>query len=301
LKVDGFGTSSSDVVTIGKDGWLFYAGEQIVDDYRRVRPFDDDELARWADLLVARRDWLRARGIPFLLFIVPNQQTIYPEMMPDWMTRARAPSRLEQLVRYVKTRTDLDVLDLQPLLVAGKARDLVYYKTDSHWNQAGGFLAYREIEKWMAAKFPRWRVRPDASFRRIETPGWHGGLTYLLGEPTLFDEPRLEILPVEPDGVTSDGLPLPRDETADAWTRHKLVERASRDGEIRCAVFFRDSMMAAPMQFLSRHFRRSVLAWTRVFDPEVVEREHPDVVVEEFAERFLMEPIPVDPETVKVR
>jgi hypothetical protein len=295
MKVLGFGTSGSDVVVIGKQGWLFYSGEEIVDDYRRVRPFDEDELAGWTHLLVARRDWLRARGIPFLFFIVPNQQTIYPEFMPDWMTRENNPSRLDQLIGYLKMHTDLDVIDLRPSLLAAKTRELVYYKTDSHWNQAAGFIAYREIEAWMERHFTQWRPLPDASFRRVETPDWHGGLSYLLGEPSLFGEQRLEIVPLVPDGVTSDGMPLVSDETMDAWTRRRLVERTSPDGEIPRAVVFRDSMMAAPAQFLSRHFQRMVLAWSRVFDSDLITREHPDVVIEEFAERFLMEPIPTDP------
>ena len=38
---------------------------------------------------------------------------------------------------------------------------------------------------------------------------------------------------------------------------------------------------------LSEHFSRSVFAW-QSFDPKFVESEHPDVVIEELVERYLV-------------
>src|SRR5579872_4144789 len=50
-------------VIIGRDGWLFYSAENLVDDYRCTRPFKPAELDYWKKLLTDRRDWLRKRGI----------------------------------------------------------------------------------------------------------------------------------------------------------------------------------------------------------------------------------------------
>ncbi len=71
--------------------------------------------------------------------------------------------------------------------------------------------------------------------------------------------------------------------------RHSVV------GEMRSAVILRDSQFAAPGQFLTRHFQRSVLLWTQTLDPSVIEAEQPQVVVFAVAERLLMNPVPVDP------
>jgi alginate O-acetyltransferase complex protein AlgJ len=295
LKVRVFGVSSSTSVTLGKDGWLFYAGEQIVDDYRRIHPFTVPQLEQWTRLLKARHDWLRDRGIPYVVFVAPNPQTLYPEYMPDAIVRSNGPSRLDQLVSYAGAHGDVDILDLRPGLIAAKRRERVYYKTDTHWNQLGGFVAYRELAEWLGKQFPLWRADTLEDFERRETPNWHGGLAYMLGDPRLFGETRVTFLPRRPVDVRSDGRPLGPDETSDAWVIRRLVVRESPGGELETALVFRDSFFSAPAQFLSLHFRRMVLVWGKTLDPSIVERERPDVVIQEFVERGLMEPVPEDP------
>jgi alginate O-acetyltransferase complex protein AlgJ len=55
------------------------------------------------------------------------------------------------------------------------------------------------------------------------------------------------------------------------------------------AVMFRDSFCIGMMPLLSDHFRRIVYCWQYIFDYELVERERPDVVIQEFVERVIME------------
>jgi alginate O-acetyltransferase complex protein AlgJ len=296
LKIKLFNVSSTDRVTIGKDGWLFYAGDATLDCFRRIRPFTRAELDGWAQMLVRRRDWLRKRGIPFLFTIVPNPQTLYPEFMPDSVRRSNNPSRMDQLLAHLRQTTDIDVLDLRPALLTAKQHDRVAYKTDTHWNQIGGFVAYQEISSWMKEHFPAWRTFTLEDFERVEVPNWHGGLSYNLGAPTMFSETRVELRPRGTVHVTSDGQPMPTDESFDTAVRRRRVDRRSDDGEIEAALFIRDSQFGAPAQFLSRHFRHSVLLWQKTIDPAVVDEIRPRVVVQEVVERLLMSDVPIDPE-----
>jgi hypothetical protein len=295
LKLRLFGVSSASTVTLGNDGWLFYAGEKIIADFQRVRPFTEAELEEWTQLLSSRKHWLAERGIPFLFYIAPNPQTLYPEHMPAHMWRAANPSRMDQLIEHLRTHSDVDVLDLRPALLAAKQSTTVVYKTDSHWNQRGGFIAYQEIGAWMKHHFPAWRTFTLADFDEVQESGWHGGLAYFLGAPDLFGETRVELRPRRPGVVTSDGLPQPSGELFDAWFRRPRVVRESYDGEIPSALVLRDSQFAAPGQFLSRHFRRSTLLWTAILPVDVVLAEHPSVVIFGIAERLLMNPVPRDP------
>ena len=50
---------------------------------------------------------------------------------------------------------------------------------------------------------------------------------------------------------------------------------------------FRDSFSTALVPLLSESFDRSVYVWDDKIDPEIVEREKPDIVVWEVAERLL--------------
>jgi hypothetical protein len=53
------------------------------------------------------------------------------------------------------------------------------------------------------------------------------------------------------------------------------------------AVVFRDSFASRLVPFLSEHFSRAVYLWQNDFDPEIVEKEHPDVVIQEIVSRHL--------------
>ena len=58
---------------------------------------------------------------------------------------------------------------------------------------------------------------------------------------------------------------------------------------------FRDSYATWLIPLLSEHFSRVRYTWQYTFDKEIVERENPDVVIQEMVERVLMEPRPLSP------
>jgi hypothetical protein len=69
------------------------------------------------------------------------------------------------------------------------------------------------------------------------------------------------------------------------------------DPSLPRAVIFRDSFVSRLVPFLSEHFSRAVYLWQNDFDAAAVEREHPDVVIQEIVGRHLYSFIP-SPELV---
>jgi hypothetical protein len=63
------------------------------------------------------------------------------------------------------------------------------------------------------------------------------------------------------------------------------------------AVMFRDSFSSRLIPYLSEHFSRILYQWQNDFDPDLVRREHPDVVIQEMVGRHLYTFIPT-PELV---
>jgi hypothetical protein len=65
----------------------------------------------------------------------------------------------------------------------------------------------------------------------------------------------------------------------------------TNDESLPRAVFFHDSYGAHLAPYLSEHFERSVFAWQRadfpVFDAALVERERPQIVIQQIVERKL--------------
>ena len=60
---------------------------------------------------------------------------------------------------------------------------------------------------------------------------------------------------------------------------------------------FRDSFASRLIPYLSEHFSRILYQWQNDFDPELIRREHPDVVIQEMVGRHLVNFVPT-PELV---
>src|SRR5580700_382880 len=76
-KYHGLGPEVNDRIIVGKEGWLFYSKDE---------------------------KFLADRGIPFLVVIPPDKQTIYPEYLPDEFRGFPTPSRLDQLITRLRER-----------------------------------------------------------------------------------------------------------------------------------------------------------------------------------------------------
>ncbi|MBA3580935.1 MAG: hypothetical protein H0W44_00620 [Gammaproteobacteria bacterium] len=277
-------SSTSKKVIEGKNGWYFYAGDAVIDQYSTS--FTEDELQKWAQHLEQKRQWLEQRGIVYLFVIPPNSHTIYSEFMPDWFLQTKKESRKDQLLSYLQKHTKVDVLDLAPALLEVKKSTLVYYKTDTHWNRLGASVARYEIEKKLHQRIPSispasylnddfiWSPRPES-----------GDLAVMLGldknireDAPFFDNPKMQScdqnIPVQSYGFKFRGLP---------------PQATECDGQLKLLIFH-DSY-AYGLEALALNFKKVVYLWRFADDMKVLEHyvnvEKPDVVIEERVERFL--------------
>jgi len=286
-KVQWLGISSSPRVVLGKDEWLFLADERALDDCCGLVPFTGDELRAWQDALESRTAWLAQRGIAYLLVIAPDKHSVYGEYLPDSISRARGQSRLDQLVGHFEWNSRFRIVDVRPALRRARTHWRVCNRTDSHWNDAGGFIARQEIATRLASWFPA--ITPtamaDCTLSTAVVPG--GDLARFLG--LKFDMMEECLLVRRPSrrtvGDASGGIL--KATTVDVVRRDVVVTECP-DGEVPRAVVFRDSFGEALMPWLSEHFQRAVYVWSDEIDPAVIERERPDVVIQEFVERRLL-------------
>jgi len=129
-----FGVSALATVMPGRDGWFYWLGEDGLSlnrHYRGVSAFPKAYVDATAAEFIRRRDWLAARGIPYVVAIVPEKFTIYPEYLPAWVAKSAQPSPYDSVVAALQS-TGVALIDLRPALRAAKAHDRVYFKTDSH-------------------------------------------------------------------------------------------------------------------------------------------------------------------------
>ncbi|MBI3845669.1 MAG: hypothetical protein HY292_13620 [Planctomycetes bacterium] len=297
----GFGLSPTHRVVVGKNRWLFADDEVLY--YRSESPFSADDLDQWRRVLERRQDWLADRGCRYLFVIAPNKSTIYPEMLPGTVRRVGPQSRFDQLVAYLRERSRVPVLDLRPALVEAKAAadGPIYHPTDTHWNERGAFAGYRQIATALHEWLPSVVPRNESDFRLRSEP-WSGsdlgrmtGAERLLHDEIIHYSARRALRPLR---AKRKDLELPKGILLSPEPDRTFATEIEGSDFPR-GIIFRDSFADALVPFLQQHFSR--LAWFRAayrydpespFEPALVEREHPDVVITEIVERYLYGPPP---------
>lgn len=290
LEVRVFRVPQAGQVILGKDDWLFQAGDEQVRDIRNNWPFSEAALKEWAQVLSAKHERLTAAGIEYLFVFAPNKHLIYPEKLPETMNRVRPYSRADQLIQYLGEHTDVPFLDLRPPLFEAKKQLRPYHRTDTHWNDWGAYVGYAAIVDHLRERFPELQpVELSANdFGKRETPGWD--LARTLSMQDQLKETAIHPETWQPDCAVYEGLP-------DDFTR---VDRNQSSFTTRCEegsrrlLMFRDSYSLAMMQYLSEtfgyihYYAASPVPLKGML--QVIEEHKPDIVIEERATRWLRKP-----------
>ncbi len=286
LRWNFFHESRGSTVLEGKSDWLFYSDGRMVDDISGTMPFTAEELEKWRKLLVARRDWLRERGIRYLFVVPPDKHSVYPEYLPDWLlSLQRPPHRLDQFFAHMREHSDVPVLDLRPALLEAKKHGEIYLHSDTHWNDRGAFAAYRRIMQELNTLGVLGTAVALDSFDETvhDQPG--GDLVRLLGREGLIIEKNTPTLSPKPGPakVTWRTNPEVLPKKWAKYTEPVVSENPDARGKI---VMFRDSFAGSWPKFFGINFGRVVYVWQQNWDRDFIEREKPDVVIDSILERF---------------
>ena len=176
-----FGVSSNPLVLIGDDGWLFFSPDGLFYDYMGLKRYDALHLELHARLLEDRSDWLASMGGHYLFVPVPNKVSVYSEFLPSRIRKYRSEDVYDKLVAKLKAdSTFKDFIDSKQLLLEEKKSNQVYYRTDTHWNQAGAYAVYKRIiehmqKNWFPDLSPVQLMPPKALSKSVS-----GDLSYMV-------------------------------------------------------------------------------------------------------------------------
>lgn len=288
-----FGVSPTTQVLVGKDGWLFLTAGTRLEKNRRHPYLSAGDLNQLQDVYESRQRFLAQRGIKYLLIVPPNKNTVYPEFYPDNISTRDEVSAYDQFVDHMRSRATVPLVDMKPRLMDQKERQRIYFRTDSHWNMLGAFAGYEEIALELKKLFPQ--IRPVSiddyePFERAEP----AGLTRMLG---VFFAPRFSDIFLRrksPDPWYKAALKQRRRHAPLVVRRNYGINGQLPDasGLIPKGIIYRDSFFARLTPFVTQHFSEAQLYSTAYFsfDKELIERERPSVVIEEFVERNIRPP-----------
>ncbi|RYZ96338.1 MAG: hypothetical protein EOP11_23610, partial [Proteobacteria bacterium] len=218
----------------------------------------------------------------------PDSHTLNPEYLPEWAQQQKGPSRFDELLAFSRGKT-LPIVDLRPTLIAAKATHPVSYKTDSHWNTYGAFVAYQALMRYFrgdGAEIGEDRVRSsDLSFQPIDTEGMD--LTVLAGLQSALRERSEQ--PKYSGSIRFDE----GDRKGLHFTTH------NPQGIPLTVICVCDSMAGNLYPYLARHFRTVRVMWGYPFDIEEMKRYKPDIIIQLVIERTLAWTLKDNPSEVR--
>ncbi|MDJ1482163.1 hypothetical protein QNI16_16790 [Cytophagaceae bacterium YF14B1] len=275
---------------IGKSGWLFLGdrNENVLKEYRHLKPYTKEELQKIYSRIRENQQWLASKGIKYYVVIAPNSHSIYPEFLPDNVVKAHKGSYINSIGKYLAQYPDINFIDLKDTLLTVKKQQnkLLYYKTDTHWNQYGAFIGYTYIINQIRKDFPA-IIPLSLSQYKWREHGFSGDLSMMLNLETDFNETVQELYPGFPLKAVDAkrNLPIPSDYT---WDKTQyLLSRCTENLNLPKAVIYRDSFSGSLIPYFSENFSESLFIWEKKIRKEVIEQEKPDIVIHEIVERLV--------------
>lgn len=270
-------------VLVGKDGWLFYAGDQSIPDYQKTDPLTKKELGQLQEQLESLNTKLKSQGITLLVVIPPNKSTIYPQYMPDQIPVLGKESALDRFTTYMRRNSDVPVLDLRPSLAQASQDQDVYYHTDSHWTPLGAYYGYVGIMNALSSRDPVLQPHSLSDFTLVSAGENTHDLARGMGRPDYKEEdwvltPRFKVQVEQSSSPLPDGI-------------HGIRTATNADQGLPSLLVYGDSFYNSLAPFIEPHFSRvkqiPYVSGKDVWSLSWIDKEKPDVVMIEIVERNL--------------
>ncbi len=217
--------------------------------------------------------------------------------MPDAIRKINPQSRLDQLISHLQHYSTLKILDLRPALLEAKKIRPAYYQTDTHWNDWGGYIAYREIITHLQRHFPSIRPRSLENFQFEQAEFKSGDLALMLSLPDIFREKEWRIVAKTP--LRARVIPAGDLETGNRFA--PLTVHTCASGPLPAALMVHDSFAHPMKQFLSEDFSKIVyiMNWALNFWDRIIERQGIKIVIDEMVEYSLLNRFPSNPDALR--
>lgn len=264
------------VITGGKDGWLFYTGENTVNEMLGLDLFTEEEMEAILQKLLAVRERYTDDNENFVLFVAPDKEKIYRDYLPDCYQNQTGTSKAAAFVRYVQENSDIKVVHPVEELRSAAGDFPIYYKTDTHWNRIGAYIGSQPLIAALGGQEKPWgELNLDIQERGPGDLALMGHvLSFLEHEPDpyytgYYDEAEIDLLE---EDLSGSGL------------RRTRTEQAP---DSRSLTIVRDSFGDAMNLVLCRYFSEvTCINWEKIQQVDM-EAYQSDIFVYEVVERCM--------------
>jgi len=290
--------SENDRIIIGKDGWLFLGNthwnNKMIDQYRGLNKMSVEDLDDWFTYFYGVHKYLESKSIGFYLMFPPDKHRIYPEFLPREL-RNKGVNPYDQVH---ETNQNLNIIDLRPVFDSLKKNhtELLFYKTDTHWNRFAAYFAYREFMKHISSRYELDVIDLTVS-----------DFTFKPAERT-FDLPRLAGMDIPPPDIdvflkvylSTNEMEVKNDMNELSWRKvhpntglgiesNPSARNIDKNKKI---LIFADSFMSFMVNFMNNTFGEVQYIHHNSTDTlsleMLVNKHNPDIVLFEVAERNII-------------
>jgi hypothetical protein len=276
--------SADNSAIAGKEGWFFInSGTNHLTEYHTgAKRLPLLKVNQWGQLLTQRIQWHQPRKIAYQHIFIPNKIAVYPEYYPH----------------SLDIQGDRPILQLQKkchqfftypleLFIQYKEQYQLYEKQDSHWNFWGCYLTYQLLcQKFKISPNPRLVNAPVETIKSQGDLGAKFGLRDMvlakklkLSSKIIYDNQVINhahqgsVRVLQNDRIAHGKMII----FGDSFCNPGIPDYSDKKRLIaRLSTLFAETLNEV-------HF-----VWTPWIDYDYIEREKPDFVLTEMAERFLV-------------
>ena len=288
-------SSKPDLVVVGKKSWLFPVDPTIAGDYQNDKLYTNSELKTIQHNLEEVYLWHKSKNIHFYVMIMPIKSNIYPEFLPNSISRKKDFSKLLQLRNHMEQNSFVKIIDLTNEFMAAKPSSEIYYQHDIHMNFKGGYITYQklinEMKKADSTLNPISISAYKTKFKSNHTADLSRQLS--LEHILLNDEWHLE------KKIKTKFKYIDAPSYESVITLQPSVRTQLKKQKLPKAIVYRDSFFNLIMPYFSENFRDCIYIWSREMSVEVIEKEKPDFVVYEMLETSIDKLLEDNPNGIK--
>jgi len=262
-----------DRVVVGKEGFFFLGNKSgsVIDESLGIKIFNDNHLSQIEREVHERSKYCDSLGIVYILAIAPNKHTTYKDKLP--YNTISNYNRIDQILNKLTPR--YNVINLGKDFEDYKKDQLLYYKTNSHWNKIGGYYGYEALMEYMIG----------IGYKDLKLSKSDFNWTYEtkdLGDLTKMIDLSIKESRVLPQVKKQQGT-----QTISNSNKGKRVKVFKNNNKKYNTLILRDSYTSSMVDYLKHTFNRITLVWNHEFNKEDIEKLKPNIVIQIIVERNL--------------
>ncbi|MCH2084046.1 MAG: hypothetical protein MK226_16740 [Saprospiraceae bacterium] len=285
-------------VVVGKNGWLFKGGHQL-DVHRGKFQLSEKELQQTVQEILRRKNEIEAMGAKFYLSIAPLKANIYPEYLPDNTVPLNPSTYTQQLIHAIQEE-GITYIDLFDLMASLKEEQLLYLKTDHHWNNFASKSAAGYLLKRIRQDFPSLPEVDLKDFRteQVEYDGM--SLAQMIGMEEVLKDTFVILHGKENKQIKalSHNYPIPHDFP---FKEEYIVKTKTEGSELPKVMVARESFASPFTKIFPHYFSETIFLfdnWKHDFHPNIIQQEQPDIYLHLIWEGLLFQMIKPDKDNI---